>query len=52
MPREDVGAVRLDGKELVLADRLGHDLARVKPVAPLPEVEAALKQHAYPWQQL
>lgn len=47
--RAEVAAVYLDGKELVLADRSGGELAREKSDLAADELEGAFRAHGYPW---
>jgi hypothetical protein len=47
--REDVSAVFLDGKDLVVLDRRSREVAREPPRATEQALAAALKQFRFPW---
>ena len=46
----EIGAVFLDGKELVLLDRHFRELLRDTDHAPAPALAAGFRAHGYPWQ--
>ena len=47
--REDVDAVFLDGRNLVVLDRESRQLVRDPPRAPAAALAAAFRSHGYPW---
>ncbi len=49
--RAEIGAVFLDGKELVLLDRQSRELLRDTHDAPAQTLAAGFRAHGYPWQE-
>jgi hypothetical protein len=47
--RAQIGAVFLDGKQLVLLDPATRELAREKPESSAAELAAGFRAHGYPW---
>jgi hypothetical protein len=50
IPRDDVAAVYLDGKKLVVLDRESRQLVRENHQAPKAALARAFEAHGYPWQ--
>ncbi|MGA3540985.1 hypothetical protein ACK8GE_17020 [Micromonosporaceae bacterium DT194] len=50
LARAEIGAVFLDGKELVLLDRHSREVLRDTHDAPAPALAAGFRAHGYPWQ--
>ena len=51
IPSSNVGTVYMEGKKIVVLDRIGRELYRGQPEAKRYKVADAFRHHGYPWEE-